>query len=63
MHVCLRVMAKDVLQNLKVQVEDEAHLLYVGMTRAVENLAMTCYEESLFTQQVRQAIELAESSW
>lgn len=56
-------MAKDVLQNLKVQVEDEAHLLYVGMTRAVENLAMTCYEESLFTQQVRQAIELAESSW
>jgi len=24
---------------------------------------MTCYEESLLTQQVRQAIELAESSW
>lgn len=36
---------------------DEARLLYVAMTRAMEHLVMTCRDESAFTQRVADSIQ------
>jgi superfamily I DNA/RNA helicase len=37
--------------------DKHARLLYVAMTRAIENLTLTCHQESPFTRQVQQAIQ------
>lgn len=40
--------------------EDEARLLYVGMTRATEELVMTHHEESVLGEKVRKAMGVLE---
>jgi len=39
-----------------VPIEEEARLLYVGMTRAVDRLVMTCDRSSLFVQRLEAAL-------
>jgi hypothetical protein len=41
--------------------EDEARLLYVGMTRATEELVMTHHEESVLGEKVRKAMGVLET--
>lgn len=36
---------------------DEARLLYVAMTRAMEHLVMTCQGESAFTRRIAESIQ------
>lgn len=38
---------------------EDARLLYVAMTRAIDRLVMTCREESDFTRRVQTAIDEA----
>ncbi len=44
------------LPSPKETVEDEARLLYVGMTRAVDQLVMTCDRSSEFVQRLESAL-------
>ena len=48
------------MPNKKSNLENEARLLYVAMTRAIETLVLTYHGSSEFTEQVQQAIALAE---
>jgi superfamily I DNA/RNA helicase len=48
------------MPNKKSSLENEARLLYVAMTRAIETLVFTYHESSEFTEQVQQAIAQTE---
>lgn len=49
------------MPNQKMELESEARLLYVAMTRAIETLVFTCHGRSEFTERVRQAIAHADT--
>lgn len=50
------------MPNKKNSLENEARLLYVAMTRAIETLVLTYHASSAFTEQVQQAIALTENN-
>ncbi len=41
----------------KADIDDEVRLMYVGMTRAMDCLLMTCHRESMFVERLNQTIE------
>lgn len=49
------------MPNIKSELEGEARLLYVAMTRAIETLVFTYHQSSEFTEQVQHAIALTEN--
>ncbi len=49
------------MPNQKMELESEARLLYVAMTRAIETLVFTYHGSSEFTERVRQAIAHADT--
>ncbi|MFB0963070.1 MAG: 3'-5' exonuclease, partial [Pseudomonas sp.] len=49
------------MPNQKMELESEARLLYVAMTRAIETLVFTYHGRSEFTERVRQAIAHADT--
>jgi hypothetical protein len=46
------------MPHAKGDVHDEAKLLYVGMTRAMDHLLLTCHKESDFVNRIRNATQV-----
>jgi UvrD-like helicase C-terminal domain/Nuclease-related domain/AAA domain len=50
------------MPNAKQDVKDEAKLLYVGMTRAMDHLMLTCHKDSAFVNRIKGAVHACSAS-
>ena len=53
------------MPQARQEVKDEAKLLYVGMTRAMDHLLLTCHKDSAFVNRIKGAVQTcsAEDNW